>query len=171
MWAIRRPKDFKIGQHTAEGAHRSKFLPSVVHPVVEIPSWLGRGELPTVFFLSIPNANSRLQCLYSQKLAFLSCMSHEIKYRAILWEMAQYLEMEWSNFIWLTYQIYHSYWRLQLFTNVCLPTSKSKKLWFSWLTLTLNTRQKKENFSTDRWLWSRKVGSHQKIILPLMVLL
>ena len=33
MWAIGRPKDFKIGPHTAEGAHRSKFLPSVVHPV------------------------------------------------------------------------------------------------------------------------------------------
>ena len=34
MWAIRRPKDFKIGPHKAEVAHRSKFLRFVVHPVV-----------------------------------------------------------------------------------------------------------------------------------------
>ena len=35
MSAIRRPNDFKIAPHTAEGAHRSKFLPSVVHPVYQ----------------------------------------------------------------------------------------------------------------------------------------
>ena len=108
-------------------------------------------------FPSIPNAKSWLQCLYRQKLAFLSCMSHGSKYWAILWEMVQYLEMGWSYLIWLTYQIYYSYWRLKLFTNMRLPNSKSKKVWFSWLPLSLNTRQKWQIFpltdGSDQGRW------------------
>ena len=33
MCTVRRPKDFKIGQHEAEITYRSKYQRSVVHPV------------------------------------------------------------------------------------------------------------------------------------------
>ena len=54
MSAIRRPKDFKIGPHTAEITHRPKFLPSVVHPVVSHPTYPAKNfliESPLVYFL------------------------------------------------------------------------------------------------------------------------
>ena len=79
LWPLAAPKVVQPSTCSTSFLHTISYSPRISH-------------LDT---FSIPNAKRWLQCLYGQKLVFLSCMSHGSKYRAILWEMVQYLEMGW----------------------------------------------------------------------------